>query len=188
MECGNNCQGHNTGDCNKVEEKPSIDVKQGEKGLPGQLQDNEYLYMAENSTKKNKPDVLPEGVNTSMNVVSNYAESIKDEVASNSYGIDQTRTSVRDLGEIYNEKMWQETRLQDGHPDERSVTYSFGVALGKVLKEKTGGKPREGDPVKLAHAVLETNGAAGASHEDQQALMKQGAMNSEQVINELNGE
>lgn len=174
--------------CRELEQKNSLDFNSSTSSLPGEVTDSGYLYEAEKDTRKKEKASLPRGVRTSGEIVSNYAESIKEHLFANSFGIDSTRTSVRGIGEVYNQKMWEETRLEDGHPDERSVTYTFGVALGKALRDELKEKPREQDSVELAHAVLQTNGAAGSYHSDQEDLMKKGAMDSQRVIDELNGE
>lgn len=192
MECQRN--GHAEEDdplqtCRELEQKNSLNFNSSTSGLPGEITESGYLYEAEKDrSRKSEGANLPRGVRTSEKIVSNYAESIKEHLSANSFGIDSTRTSVRGIGEVYNQKMWEETRLEEGHPDERSVTYTFGVALGKALKDELQDRPRSQDSVELAHAVLKTNGAAGSYHEGQEGLMKKGAMDSQQVIDELNGE
>ncbi|MFB6144336.1 MAG: hypothetical protein ABEJ98_03425 [Candidatus Nanohaloarchaea archaeon] len=156
--------------------------------LPGRLEGDDYSFEAEEFQEKDRKVSLPRGVKTTKKIVSNYANSIQEELVSNEFGVDLGRTSMRDLGEVYNDKMWAATRLEDGHPDERSVTYNFGVALGKALDDETGKKPRKEKAVELASRVLDTNGAVGSYHRNQEQLMKKGAMDSEQVVDELNGE
>lgn len=161
----------------------------GHSQLPGRLDGDNYSFEAEEFQNEKKRKVtLPRGVKTTEPIVSNYSESIQEKLVSNDYGIDMDRTSIRDIGEVYDDKMWAATRLEDGHSDERSVTYNFGVALGKALDEETDKKPRKEDAVKLASMVLDTNGAKGAYHATQEHLMKKGAMDSQHVIDELNGE
>lgn len=172
--------------CRQLEQKNSLGLNSSTSDLPGEITESGYLYEAEKDTgRKSKEVNLPRGVRTSENIVSDYAKAIKEHLSANSFGIDSTRTSVSGIGEVYNQKMWDETRLEDRHPDERSVTYTFGVALGKALRDELQERPRHHDSVKLAHAVLQTNGAAGSYHEGQEGLMKKGAMDSQEVIRKL---